>query len=456
MKNLFIALLTATAVLLSSTPIFAQNNTAKIVEACLVTEVLDWGETLTAIRIELSEEINAQSINFRTFTTSSSRNILYPYVNNSGKLDDPQPYGKYVFLKLVFAYDVAKMNELVAFTGQVKLKLDDITIKQNSDVVTRQGGLIPAGEFIASKEIRTDIDPFIYIYRETVNGIDFGVNLFIPEGYEKKSPDLADLPLVVHYTNGNYAGMDYYGMRTGGLYQHNDATVWVNDKAQQKNPCFLITLAASAVFPNMMYVTTYDELWAHDAYYKAIMDVIAAYNIDASRVYTVAFAGGTTMMWNTIIKHPTLFAASMSTAFDFYMSYTDPDLSLANMKKVLDSGPAWFFCGLLDETGRDPLGLDRRKGERLRDIAYLANADGYKIDVGFGEEGELMWDGMFRGKEADALAQEQIARATANGNTSFVTLFYPNTLLISPHWSWWAAFNNSAVRDWLFAQSRKR
>ena len=88
MKKFSIALLTATAVLLSSIPFFATANNARVVEACLVTEVLDWGETLTAIRIEYSEEIDAQAIDFRTFVTSSTRNILYPYVNNSGKLDD--------------------------------------------------------------------------------------------------------------------------------------------------------------------------------------------------------------------------------------------------------------------------------------------------------------------------------------------------------------------------------
>jgi len=453
MTNLSKILLIAAAVLLSSMPIFAKINDAKVVEVCLVTEVLDWGETLTTIRIEYSEEIEARAFDMRTFVTSSPLNILYPYVNNTGKLDDAKPYGKYVFIKLSFALDAAASRELLAY-GRERLPLAPIIVTQTRDVVTRQGSTVPAGKFSSSREIRTDIDPWIYKYRETVNGIDFGIALFVPEGYEKKSATLANLPLVVHYTNGNYAGIDYYGKRTGGLYQHEDATIFVNEKSQQKHPCFVVTLAASTVFPNMMYVLTHDELWAHESYYQAVKDIIAEYNIDVSRIYTVAFAGGTTMMWNTIIKYPTFFAAAMSTSFDFYMSYTDPDLSLANMKKVLDSCPNWFFCGLLDATGRDPLG-DRRKGERLRDQAYLVNKDGYKIDVAYGEEGELMWNGMFRDKQADALAQEQIARAAAKGNTSFVTIFTPNTLKFSEHHSWVSAFNNSVVRDWMFAQSRK-
>ena len=453
MKNLSIAFLTTTVILLSAIPIFATTNTAKVVEVCLVTEVLEWGETLTTIRIEYSEEIESRSIDFSTFVTSSTRNILHPYVNNSGKLDDVQSYGKYVFLKLVFAYDALRYSELVTFAERVRPKLDDITVTQTRDLKTRSGNIVPADSFSTSKEIRTDIDSFVYKYRETVDGIDFGINLFIPEGYDKKSNNLNNLPLIVHFSSGDMYGIDYKGMRTGVLFTHNDATIWANEKSQKKNPCFVVTIGVSERIQNLMYVT-YDELWAHKAYYNAIKDIIAEYNIDVGRIYAISLAGGSTMMWNTIMQHPELFAASISTSFDFYMSYTDPDISLANMKKVLDAVPNWFFCGLLDPTGSDPLNQGRLKGERLRDIAYLANSDGYKIEVGYGVEGELMWNAMLRDKQADALALEQLARAAANGNTSLITLFYPNTLLMSEHLSWMATYTNSVVRDWLFAHSR--
>lgn len=453
MKKLSITLLTVTAVLLYSIPVFGANDTAKVVEACLVTEVLDWGETLTSIRIEYSEEIESRDIDFKTFVTSSPRNIFHPYVNNSGKIDDVQAYGKYVFLKLVYAYNDIRSREFIAFIERERPKLNDITITQNIDLKTRSGNLVPTNTFSASREIRIDIDHFVYKYRETVDNIDFGINLFIPEGYDKKSDNLNNLPLVVHFPSGDLSGIDYKGMRTGALFTHNDVTIWSNEQSQKKNPCFVVTIGASARLPNMMYVT-YDELWAHNAYYNAIKDIITAYNIDVKRVYAISLAGGTTMMWNTIMRHPDLFAASISTSFDFYMSYTDPDISLANMKKVLNAVPNWFFCGLLDPTGSDPLNLGRLKGERLRDIAYLANNDGYKIDVGYGVEGELMWNATLRGKQADSFALEQLARASANGNTNLVTLFYPNTLIPFEHWSWMATYTNSVVRDWLFAKSR--
>lgn len=456
MRKLLAFLIVATMMLCVASAL-AEEAAASVVEACLVTEVLDWGETLTAIRIEYSEEIEARAISStenRTFITSSNRNILYVYTNNSGKLDDAQPFGKYVFIELdVLSNDSTKYLEQVAFNeaASSRAKLNNVNVYQTRDVETREGHVVPAARIAASKEIRTDIDAFVNELVTTVDGIDFYYNLYIPEGYEEKSDGLENLPMVVHYPSGDYACVDYNGIYNGALYRHNDCTVWASEEAQEEHPAFVLTIGASGRFPNSMYAT-YEELWATDVYYNVINQLIETYNVDTSRVYAISLAGGTTMMWNTIMEHPELFAASISTAFDFYMSYSDPDVAFANMKAVLDAAPAWFFAGMLDSTGTDPFGLGRLKGERLRDIAYLANEDGYHIDVAFGEEGELMWNGMLRAEKAAALAQAQLDRAAANGDTSLVTLFLPNTLINSQHWSWTAAYTNSGVRDWLFAQ----
>lgn len=63
----------------------ADTDAPSMVEALLVTEVMDWGETLTAIRIEYSEEIACDAYDFTAmaFTIKSTRHIVYTYVNNS-------------------------------------------------------------------------------------------------------------------------------------------------------------------------------------------------------------------------------------------------------------------------------------------------------------------------------------------------------------------------------------
>ena len=429
-----------------------------LVEACLVTEVLDWGETLTAIRIEYSEEIpcDAFDITVDDFSIRSLRNIVYAYVNNTGKLGDMEPFGKYVFLKLdVVTSDGNRYLEQVAFNeaNSSRPKLNNVAVYQHKDLVTCAGNVIPAGSVNASKEIRIGVDDFESVYYTTVDDIDFYYNIFVPEGYEEKSDALENLPLVVHFPSGDYACIDYNGIYNGALYRHPDATVWASDAVQAKHPSFVVTIGASSRIPNTMY-GTFDEIWAAGVYVEVVQKLIEEYNIDPNRVYAISLAGGTTMMWNTIMRYPELFAASMSTAFDFYMSYPDPDVAFENLKAVLDAVPCWFFAGMKDSTGSDPFGLGRLKGERLRDIAFLANEAGYHVDVAWGENGELMWNGVIRGAEAAAMAQAQIDRAAANGDTSFVTLFYPNTLLTSQHWSWSAAYTNTAVQDWLYAQSR--
>ena len=459
MKKLLLVLLAVTLMIgAMSVAVAEEEETASRVEACLVTEMLDWGETLSAIRIEYSEEIacNAFDITAMDFSVRSLRNIVYAYVNNTGNVGDIEPTGRYLFLALdVLTSDGNRYLEQVAFNeaASSRPKLNNVTVYQHKDITTVNGKIVPAGSIAASKEIRTDIDKFTNIYITTVDDTDFYLNLFVPEGYEAKSDELENLPLVVHYPSGDYACIDYNGIYNGALYRHSDATVWASDAVQARHPSFVVTIGASKRIANTMY-GTFDEIWAAQVYVDAIQGLMEQYNIDPNRVYAISLAGGTTMMWNTIMRYPELYAASMSTAFDFYMSYRDPDVAFANLKSVLDACPNWFFAGMMDSTGSDPFGLGRMKGERLRDIAYLANEEGYHVDVAWGERGELMWNGMTRGLEAAAMAQEQIDRAAANGDTSFVTLFYPNTLPTSQHWSWQAAYTNPAVQDWLYAQSR--
>lgn len=80
-------------------------------EASLVTEVLPWGETITALRLEYSDEIfsgeltaqmpsqtsDSSIVKFRLFADCS---IAGAYVNNSGKKDDVEVFGKRVFINL--------------------------------------------------------------------------------------------------------------------------------------------------------------------------------------------------------------------------------------------------------------------------------------------------------------------------------------------------------------------
>lgn len=189
-------------------------------------------------------------------------------------------------------------------------------------------------------------------------------------------------------------------------------------------------------------------------YVAIVKKILADYDVDRSRIYAVSLAGGSVPMWSTILANPTLFAAQISTAYDPYHAWKDVKVGEAQFSRLLKTMPGWFFAGLTDPTGAGSLGAadTRFKGERLRDIAVVANAAGEHIDIAYGTEGELMWNGLLRGERATRLAEAQLARAQKAKATHLVTLYIPGTILVNQHWCWDATYANAGVRSWLFQQ----
>jgi predicted peptidase len=189
-------------------------------------------------------------------------------------------------------------------------------------------------------------------------------------------------------------------------------------------------------------------------YVKIVQRIISDYNFDASRIYCVSLAGGSPAMWNTIFANPHLFAAQISTSYDPYSAYRSLKAGEEKFAALLNALPGWFFAGFHEATGAGSLGPadTRLKGERLRDISEVMNKNGFNIEIGYGKEGELMWNGLLRGDKASKLANDQMARAKTRNATHLVTLFMPGTIIVNQHWSWDATYSNAAVRKWLFQQ----
>jgi predicted peptidase len=159
-------------------------------------------------------------------------------------------------------------------------------------------------------------------------------------------------------------------------------------------------------------------------------------------------------MYNTFLANPNLFAAQITTAYEPYHVFGDAKLGEDNYARIMDDMPTWLFAGLTDGSGVGCLGENdtRLKGERLRDIGEVMIRRGYKIDIAYGRNGELMWNGLLRGLDAEAVARAQIDRANAAGAKHLITLYIPGTILQTMHWSWNATYSNAEVRSWLFAQ----
>lgn len=466
MKKYLAILLAATLVFACAGSAFSEGAEASgpsLVEACIVTEVLDWGETVTALRLEYTEEINLDAIEYSnehpgkmTYQLINDRAIVNLYVNNSGVKDDIQLYGKYVFINLgIDSQDQTKYRDQVVFNTNNRTRdvnLSQFFVFQQEPIVTRAGNVIPPiARIVTSREIRIGVDDyttFTYVNEET--GATIYCQLYIPAGYEAKDTSLAALPLVVHYPSGDYRYEDG-GKYLGALFTHPDCLFWSYPEAQAAHSSFVLTVGGPR---DDTWGSAYEDSAMEQNYVAAIDEIIANYNVDTSRIYAISLAGGSSAMWYTILGKPDLFAGFISTAYEFYHTFKDVQVGEDTMKEIYDLMPFWMFAGMTDGSGAGCLGSDdtRLKGQRLLDQATNVNAAGYNIDIAYGQEGELMWNGLLRGASAEALATAQLARAAASGSNHLVTLYLPNTILQTMHWSWNATYSNAVVRDWLFQQ----
>ncbi len=421
-----------------------------LVEALAVTEVLEWGETVTAIRLEYSEEIWCGSISnsnehpgFLTYQLVNDRDITNIYVNNSGKKDDIQLYGKYVFLNLgLNTQDYNKYRDQIVFNTSLRTRenLSPFYLYQNEEIETKDGNIIPVTRRIeTSGEINLGVDDFTSVLYENPDDESWlYYHLYVPEGYEDQT-----LPLVVHYPSGDYMYTDYTGTYRGALFTHPDCTVWASEESQSENPCFVLTVGGQR-----------DSTWADINYENSVMQqnyvhiidqIIKEYPIDTSRIYGISLARGSQSMWATALANPDLFAAMICTSHEFYDTYGEEDAS-QKARELFDLMPIWMFAGYLDDSGNGA------KGIRLNKIANELNASGSNITVAYGENGELMWNGMLRGTEAEQLAQNQISLASNTNSDDLMTFYMPGTLPQSMHWCWNATYSNAGVRNWLFSQ----
>ena len=167
-------LFAAFVLIFPSTAFCADTGVPSLKEASLVTEVLAWGETITAVRLEYSEEIYcAELTSLMPSQTSDSslvkfhlfadRSITSVYVNNTGKKDDVQVYGRYVFINLgIQNMDPTTYRSQVTFNPATKSRprLGGYIVSQTSPITTRTGRVIAPITVSTTREISEGPDDY--------------------------------------------------------------------------------------------------------------------------------------------------------------------------------------------------------------------------------------------------------------------------------------------------------
>ena len=428
---------------------------AYIADAKIVTEVLGWGETVTGVRLEYSEEIRGDSIKRNndplkplatlTYDLDNGREINAVYVNNSGKKGEASPYGRYVFID--FCQEGAnwtRYTEYVAFDAAAKTRPESeaVYISQREPVVTKDGETAEPQGILTSGELRLGIDDFTtFLYTGDLVDDDtlFYCHLYIPEGYEEKKEGLDDLPLILHFPSSDVTYDDYSGLYYGALFSHSDAIEWVREEAQEEHPAFLLS-----------YGSNQRVRWHGDIYAEVVGELLEKYNIDPSRIYGIGLAAGSNALWEAAFGHPDLFAGIISVSFEFAKVYGDEEAA-ENAAKLFRTAPAWVFVGEDDFSATAQHPDDSRvKGPLLRSQVEELEAMGLNLCFADGED---MWNGLLSGSKAEKQAEAQIARAEESGADGLVTLFLANTLRVNGHCAWTSVYTNRAVRNWLFEQA---
>ena len=461
------------------------KSAASLIEACLVTEVREYGEIVTAIRLEYDEEVCCRSLtNYICHAQSDyhhrpNEDTIYDctyhiessvfyidavYCNNSAKKDEAAYYGRYVFLNLeVTNPDPLKYEDYVTFyhvpncsdpRGGIfpqRPKLRPIRVFQLKSIETRSGNEIASGSIEAYREIRLIIDDFkTFTIGKRGEGHWIDCNLFIPKGYEEKRDDLENLPLLLFYPSGQARFEDYSGNHIGALVNNRYCTVWAGEENQKEHPSFVMTLGGDYPYMDWGDQPDYAHSWVQQYYVEGIRAVCQRYNVDTGRIYGCSSGGGGGALWQTAAANPGLFAAQIIAANDFYSpgGLRDEERGHKLMIEILSQKMnSWWVCEEQDSTGRYALSDtdERLRGDFLRYQAQIARKAGFEIDI---TDETQMWNGNLRGRRAQQQVQEQIARnPNAHCRISFLI---PGTVHTDKHFGGRYFYENKALRDWMY------
>ncbi len=258
-------------------------------------------------------------------------------------------------------------------------------------------------------------------YNDEATGLGFSYNFFVPEDYDVSQT----YPLVLFITDSSVVGRE----ATAALEQGYGAIVWASDEDQAKHPCFIVS-------------PEYQENILSGA--DGVTDYVAAtlnlldslqneYSIDANRLYITGQSMGCMTALYLNGTYPDLFAASL---------YVDGQWD-TGILKPLENQKFFYFAAEGDD----------RAYSGMENVMTMFNEDG----IAYGAT-------TLNAKDSSEAIEEGIEAVIAEGHpANFISWEVGSVLpegedgssLGSEHmYSFDHAYKISAVRDWLFDQSK--
>jgi predicted peptidase len=281
-------------------------------------------------------------------------------------------------------------------------------------------------------------------YRDPERDITIGYNLFVPPGYETKSPDQENLPLVFFLHGAGESGRDNRSPVTA----YRQALEYLRPEVRAESPCFLM-------IPQCPVTEERDEgLFEEYGWYTYIKAgkgtpvtraskslqvaieamltaIIPAYNIDRYRIYAAGHSMGGGGVLSALVERPDVFAAAIS--FSSAAVFSD------SMLERIKNKPIFFTLAEGDEWDIIRNNMPRLMDQMERLGVRICRATGDKA-----------WDGTLRGKAAENQAEEVIDRSRMEGTLMIYAEFIQGSVTPAAHLSHRASFENAAIRRWLF------
>lgn len=266
------------------------------------------------------------------------------------------------------------------------------------------------------KDVVPKFRQFVYNVPNTNDSIAY--NLYIPENMDEGK----SYPLVLFVADASTVDKAV----TVPLTQGYGALVWATDVSQAKNPCFVLV-------PQMSSGAT-DDSYNHslqvDQLIGLVKQISADYPVDSNRLYSTGQSMGGMMAMYYDVAYPDLFAASI---------FVDSHWAESTFTELVKHKFVWFIAG------------DGGKAyPKLKPLEEAAEKEG--IGYTFAE-----WSAKLPTMQQDELAQTMLDKGAPINIFEFETgsvLPEGMTNGIDHMYSFDYAYKISAVRNWLFQQSK--
>ena len=386
----------------------------KVENITAVTKVTGNGQMVAAAVLEYSEVVSGRELKADRYQVKD-RNITRVYTSRTKEPGQGTSEGKYVILELDLQDQNASVKRRIGKGRDAKLKVlsGEVEVRLPEEAEYRKN----------NETVNLTADAFRnFTFEDPRNGNRLDYLLFVPQDMEEGRT----YPLILFMHDAGSCSEDL----TAPLAQGNGATVWAEERAQQRHACFVL----APRYPDQSANDDFEVTWEADATVELIRALQKTYPVDKKRIYGTGQSMGCMMLCELLLRNPGFFAGCFLVAGQW---------NPATMGAVKDEN-LWILVSEMDEKAFPIMGscmeqVEKRGGRVVRGALNARNSleEQNAAVRELARTGEHMFFTWF---EKDSVLPE--------GGQAFPGAYHVYT--------WTHAYDLEAIQDWLFAQSAFR